>query len=92
MACKHNDSRRRFLRYAMIGGIAVPVYSNFGLLSTAQAKAFNLASDLDLENLVLFRTLPFLEETSIGHALISHALYVGLDRSVRDYLSALRIP
>ena len=51
MACKHNDSRRRFLRYAMIGGIAVPVYSNFGLLSTAQAKAFNLASDLDLENL-----------------------------------------
>jgi len=26
---------------------------------------------------------------SIGHALISHALYVGLDRSVRDYVAAL---
>jgi len=26
---------------------------------------------------------------SIGHALISHALYVGLERSVRDYLAVL---
>ena len=33
----------------------------------------------------LFRTLPHLDEVSIGHALISHALYVGLDRAVRDY-------
>ena len=50
----------------------------------------NAGHDLDLENLVLFRTLPHLAEVSIGHALISHALYVGLDRSVRDYLAALR--
>ena len=35
----------------------------------------------------LFRTLPHLDEVSIGHALISHALFVGLDRSVREYLS-----
>ena len=42
------------------------------------------------KNLQLFRRLPHLEEVSIGHALISHALYVGLDRSVRDYLDALR--
>jgi pyridoxine 5'-phosphate synthase PdxJ len=26
---------------------------------------------------------------SIGHALISHALYVGLDSAVHDYLEAL---
>jgi pyridoxine 5'-phosphate synthase PdxJ len=26
---------------------------------------------------------------SIGHALISHALFVGLERSVREYLAAL---
>jgi pyridoxine 5-phosphate synthase len=50
----------------------------------------NAGHDLDLENLVLFRELPHLAEVSIGHALISHALYVGLDRSVRDYLAALR--
>ena len=53
---------------------------------------YDYGHDLDLENLVLFRTLPHLEEVSIGHALISHALFVGLDRSVREYLSVLRQP
>ena len=48
----------------------------------------NAGHDLDLDNLTLFRTLPHLDEVSIGHALISHALYVGLDRAVRDYLRA----
>jgi pyridoxine 5-phosphate synthase len=51
----------------------------------------NAGHDLDLHNLVLFRTLPHLDEVSIGHALISHALYVGLDRAVRDYLSACAV-
>jgi pyridoxine 5-phosphate synthase len=49
----------------------------------------NAGHDLDLQNLTLFRTLPHLDEVSIGHALVSHALYVGLDRAVRDYLVML---
>ena len=49
----------------------------------------NAGHDLDLANLTLFRDLPHLDEVSIGHALISHALYVGLDRAVRDYIAAL---
>jgi pyridoxine 5-phosphate synthase len=49
----------------------------------------NAGHDLDLENLVMFRTLPHLDEVSIGHALVSHALFVGLARSVRDYLDVL---
>jgi pyridoxine 5-phosphate synthase len=49
----------------------------------------NAGHDLDLDNLKLFKRLPHLDEVSIGHALISHALYVGLDRAVRDYLAAL---
>jgi pyridoxine 5-phosphate synthase len=52
----------------------------------------NAGHDLDLDNLVLFRTLPHLDEVSIGHALIAHALYVGLHRAVKDYLDACRIP
>ena len=52
----------------------------------------NAGHDLDLENLRLFRQLPHLAEVSIGHALISHALFVGLDRAVRDYLTALGGP
>jgi pyridoxine 5-phosphate synthase len=49
----------------------------------------NAGHDLDLDNLRLFRTLPHLDEVSIGHALVSHALWVGLDRSVRDFLASV---
>ncbi len=49
----------------------------------------NAGHDLDLSNLALFRTLPHLREVSIGHALISRALFVGLHRSVFDYLEVL---
>ncbi len=50
----------------------------------------NAGHDLNLSNLRVFRALPHLAEVSIGHALVSHALHVGLERSVRDYLDALR--
>lgn len=49
----------------------------------------NAGHDLDLENLVIFRRLPNLAEVSIGHALISHALFVGLAQAVREYLDVL---
>ena len=35
----------------------------------------------------MFRDLPLLEEVSIGHALMSRALFVGLDAVVREYLA-----
>jgi len=60
-------------------------------LAHALGLGINAGHDLDLDNLVLFRTLPHLDEVSIGHALISHALYVGLDRAVRDYLRACTV-
>ena len=49
----------------------------------------NAGHDLDLRNLTMFRELPHLDEVSIGHALISHALYVGLRQAVVDYRAAL---
>ena len=49
----------------------------------------NAGHDLDLDNLVQFRRLPHLAEVSIGHALISHALFVGLAQSVREFLTVL---
>ena len=49
----------------------------------------NAGHDLDLDNLVLFRGLPHLDEVSIGHALISRALFFGLDAVVREYLEVL---
>jgi pyridoxine 5-phosphate synthase len=49
----------------------------------------NAGHDLDLENLVLFRELPHLDEVSIGHAVISRALFVGLGTVVREYVQVL---
>ncbi|MFI5308373.1 MAG: pyridoxine 5'-phosphate synthase [Polyangiales bacterium] len=49
----------------------------------------NAGHDLDLDNLPLYRTLPHLAEVSIGHALMSRALFVGLERTVREYLTVL---
>jgi len=51
----------------------------------------NAGHDLDLANLEMFRRLPHLDEVSIGHALMSHALFVGLRQSVTDYLAACRV-
>ena len=49
----------------------------------------NAGHDLDLVNLVLFRELPFLDEVSIGHAIVSRAIFVGLSVVVREYLDVL---
>ncbi len=51
----------------------------------------NAGHDLSLENLQYFKQqLPNLLEVSIGHALISDALYLGLENTVQLYLRQLR--
>lgn len=51
----------------------------------------NAGHDLNLDNLHYFATtIPWLKEVSIGHALISDALYLGLENAVQLYLRALR--
>lgn len=67
-------------------------YAKAARLAASLGLGVNAGHDLDLRNLTLFRGLPHLDEVSIGHALMSHALYVGLDRSVRDYLQVLADP
>jgi len=52
----------------------------------------NAGHDLDPANLTVFRELPHLAEVSIGHALVSRALFIGLDRAVREFLSVLAEP
>jgi pyridoxine 5-phosphate synthase len=59
-------------------------------VARAQGLGLNAGHDLDLENLVLFRTLPHLDEVSIGHAIVSRAIFVGLERVVHEYLDLLR--
>lgn len=51
----------------------------------------NAGHDLNLQNLKYFReNIPGLIEVSIGHALISDALYYGLERTIQLYLDQLR--
>jgi len=64
-------------------------YVDAARLANSLGLAVNAGHDLDLDNLVMFRDLPFLAEVSIGHALMSRALFVGLDIAVREYLAVL---
>lgn len=51
----------------------------------------NAGHDLNLSNLnFLYKTLPLLDEVSIGHALISDALYLGLPETIKRYLQQLK--
>ena len=52
----------------------------------------NAGHDLSLENLAYFhQQIPWLDEVSIGHALISDALYLGIEETIRQYLSCLNV-
>lgn len=51
----------------------------------------NAGHDLSLENLQFFvSNLPYLDEVSIGHALIADALYLGLEETIKRYLDTLK--
>lgn len=51
----------------------------------------NAGHDLNLTNLEYFKkSLPLLDEVSIGHALISDALYLGIGETIRRYLDCLK--
>lgn len=51
----------------------------------------NAGHDLSLDNIAFFKqSIPNLQEVSIGHALISEAIYLGLDNVVNMYLNKLK--
>ena len=50
----------------------------------------NAGHDLSLVNLAYFhQVIPWLDEVSIGHALICDALYLGLEKTIKSYLECL---
>ncbi|MCQ2608844.1 MAG: pyridoxine 5'-phosphate synthase [Bacteroidales bacterium] len=51
----------------------------------------NAGHDLSLENLTYFhKQIPWVDEVSIGHALISDALYLGIEETIHQYLECLK--
>lgn len=52
----------------------------------------NAGHDLSLQNLnFLIKNIPFIDEVSIGHALIADALYFGFENTIQKYLNCLII-
>ena len=57
-----------------------------------QGIGLNAGHDLSLDNLAFFHTqIPWVDEVSIGHALICDALYLGLKDSIQGYLDCLKV-
>lgn len=78
------------IKHPQIGADAAIPYARASALAHALGMGVNAGHDLDLSNLLDFsQNVPFLDEVSIGHALISDALYFGLSNTVEKYLSCL---
>lgn len=70
---------------------AVAPYVKASEEARRRGMGLNAGHDLNLENLAYFKkSLPLLDEVSIGHALISDALYMGIAETIRRYREKLR--
>ena len=82
---------RAFERGAESGRQSFATFVAAAELAHSLGLGINAGHDLDLANLAMFRELPFLDEVSIGHAIISRAVFVGLAAVVREYLAVLGV-
>lgn len=70
---------------------AIKSYVEAAELAHALGLGINAGHDLSLENLRFFKqNILMLAEVSIGHALISNAIYFGLENTIQQYLFLLR--
>ncbi len=77
--------------YARDPEAAVAPYVEASRAARKAGLGVNAGHDLNLENLRYFKEhVPFLNEVSIGHALICDALYLGLPETIRRYKAALK--
>jgi len=49
----------------------------------------NAGHGLDYQNIKIFREIPDIDEVSIGHSVIAHAMFVGIDRAVKEIMALL---
>ena len=68
----------------------IELYSNCSKLANKLGMQVNAGHDLNLRNIEFFsQNMPFLDEVSIGHALISESLYMGLENVINLYINKL---
>ena len=79
-----------YARRFAAGEEAIVPYLQTALAAQECGLAVNAGHDLSLDNLGYFlENIPFIAEVSIGHALISEALYLGLEETVKRYLAII---
>lgn len=70
---------------------AIEPYAKAAILCNELGLGINAGHDLSLDNIKFFKeNIPGLLEVSIGHALISEALYLGLENVINQYLNKLK--
>jgi pyridoxine 5-phosphate synthase len=70
----------------------VAPYVEVGKIAKELGLGLNAGHDLDLRNLAfLCQSIPYLEEVSIGHALVCDALYYGLENTIQMYRRQLEV-
>lgn len=70
---------------------AVEPFTRAAKVAREAGIGLNAGHDLNLDNLSYFaQNVPFLDEVSIGHALICDALYLGIAETIRRYRECLR--
>lgn len=71
---------------------AVQAYVEAANVARNLGLGINAGHDLDLDNLnYLKKSIPYIDEVSIGHALICDALYLGLENTIQLYLQKLQV-
>ncbi|PID69542.1 MAG: pyridoxine 5'-phosphate synthase [Flavobacteriales bacterium] len=79
------------VNYGKNRDVAIAPYIESAQLAKELGLGLNAGHDLSLENIQFFaKKIPNLLEVSIGHALISEALYLGLENVVQMYLRKLQ--
>ncbi len=69
---------------------AIAPFLDAAKLAKSLGLGLNAGHDLSLENLAYLHTcIPWLDEVSIGHALIADALYFGLENTIKQYKKQL---
>lgn len=78
-------------QYSLGNKNGIDPYVEAAKLANELGLGINAGHDLSLDNIQFFnQNIPGLLEVSIGHALISEALYLGLDNVVNMYLNKLK--
>ena len=78
------------INYPADRGKAIAPFVEAAVLAKKLGLGLNAGHDLSLENLAYFHIMiPWVDEVSIGHALISDALYFGLEDTIKRYKKQL---